>query len=174
MIKAAKTVSMRTVVAAFDPSSDPVSVITMWLRGTATLLAIFTMPTFALAQGGSVGGTIGKQNKSVSGSEQASPSRREARKPTAQSNPAQDAKPSACGNFFGVWTSGGGAWLYGKNDTTFSANGTARHSSGIIGTWTCQGGEIVLIWKDWTDDRIKLSSDGRRLDSLAGGKGYSR
>jgi hypothetical protein len=144
-----------------------------WFLGGMVLLAILTMPPSVLAQG-STGGTIGKQNKSVSGSDQASPPRPEAHKPVARSNPAQETKPSGCGNFFGVWTSGGGSWLYGKNDTTFSANGTARHSSGIVGTWTCQNGEIVLIWKDWDNDRIKLSADGKRLDSLAGGKGFSR
>lgn len=84
------------------------------------------------------------------------------------------ARSGGCGNFFGTWTSGGGSWLYGANDTTFGANGTARHSSGIVGTWTCSGSVIDLEWKDWDRDKLRLSPDGKRLDSLAGGKGFQR
>jgi hypothetical protein len=41
----------------------------LFFVGSAILLAIFAVRTTAFAQGGSTGGTIGKQNKSVSGSE---------------------------------------------------------------------------------------------------------
>jgi len=83
-------------------------------------------------------------------------------------------KSSGCGNFFGQWTSGGGSWLYGAGDTVFNSDGTAKHSSGIIGSWTCDGREIVLTWKNWDKDRLVLSNDGKRLNSVAGGKGFTR
>jgi hypothetical protein len=130
-----------------------------------------------LAQGGSTGGTIGKSGKSMSGGDDApAPRATPAAKSSTTAKRAADGASDkrGCGNFFGIWTSGGGSWLYGQNDTTFNANGTARHRSGIVGTWTCSNREIVLIWKDWDNDRLKLSADGKRLDSLAGGKGFSR
>jgi hypothetical protein len=142
----------------------------------ATLIALMlAAPAFAQ---GSAGGSIGKRDKSISRAHErrASPPPRAptARKAARRSSSDRPEKRASCGNFFGVWTSGGGSWLYGENDTTFNADGTARHLSGIQGTWTCEHGEIVLVWINWDNDRLKLSGDGKRLNSLAGGKGFSR
>ncbi len=144
--------------------------------GAAALIAIQAIGTPVLAQGGNVGGRIGKTDKSVIGDQTAPPSRTPAkRKRTATPATGQETRKStACGNFFGTWTSGGGAWLYGPNDTVIRADGTARHNSGIVGTWNCSGGEIVLEWKGWTTDRLKLSADGKHLNSVVGGKGFTR
>jgi len=131
-----------------------------------------------LAQAGDLGGQVGKKNRSISGVQETPapsktpPPKRRAAAPS-QDNP-QETKTTGCENFFGVWTSGGGSWLYGPNDTTFSAGGTALHNSGIVGTWRRSNGEIVLEWKSWDNDRLKLSADGKRLNSLVGGKGFTR
>lgn len=149
--------------------------------GAAILLAACTTMPSSFAQGGSTGGTIGKHEKSASGGEgEQAPSRRVSSSKRRQraSSPSFDGESTrqqkGCGSFFGTWTSGGGAWLYGPNDTVIRANGTARHTSGIVGVWTCNSGEIVLEWKNWTTDRLKLSADGNRLDSVEGGKGFTR
>jgi len=124
------------------------------------------------AQAGSTGGSLGKKGKSASGGEEASPRQTKPRSKASASAKTDSSK--SCGNFNGTWTSGGGSWLYGANDTVFRSNGTARHSSGIVGTWTCEDGVIDLDWKNWDHDRLKLSADGKRLDSLAGGRGFTR
>lgn len=143
----------------------------------AALLALATVTTASCqvtAQAGSAGGSLGKKGKSASGGDET---------PRQDARPKQRASAGAgvkagsskgCGNFSGTWTSGGGSWLYGANDTVFRADGSARHSSGIVGTWTCKDGVIDLIWKDWDHDQLKLSADGKRLDSVAGGRGFSR
>jgi hypothetical protein len=139
------------------------------------IAAAFPLSTPGFAQG-SIGGSIGKQGKSVSGGEETTTLPAKRRDPparTATENPPEK-KVSGCGNFFGTWTSGGGSWLFGENDTTISADGTARHLSGIVGNWTCSSGVVVLVWKNWATDKIKLSADGKRLDSVEGGKGFSR
>ena len=131
----------------------------------------FALATSAMAQAGSAGGSLGKTGKSASGGEPAT----ERAAPSPKKNTANAPREGkGCGNFFGTWTSGGGSWLYGANDTVFRADGSARHTSGIVGNWTCSDGVIDLEWKDWDQDRLKLSGDGKRLDSLAGGKGFSR
>jgi hypothetical protein len=128
--------------------------------------------SFALAQAGSIGGQIGKTDKSISGDD--GPSSHDRATKSKSGLGASGSEQRGCGNFFGTWTSGGGSWLYGASDTVFRSDGTARHSSGIVGSWTCSAGEIVLEWKNWDNDRLKLSSDGKRLNSLAGGRGFSR
>ncbi len=143
--------------------------VTAWLASPA-------MISQAAAQAGDIGGQIGKRNRTISGSQDKPPSQpapaRKSKRASTQRTPG--AASPGCGNFFGVWTSGGGAWLYGANDTVFRADGSARHNSGIIGAWRCSSGEIVLEWKNWDNDRLKLSADGKRLNSVIGGKGFTR
>jgi hypothetical protein len=129
-------------------------------------------PASVLAQGGSTGGTIGKQNKSVSGTEdKPTPSQR-----ATPSTPKRAGAPLArkgCGNIVGVWSWSGG--LFGSGDTEFRADGTASHRSGIVGTWVCRaGGEVYIDWKDWYKNRMKLSPDGKTLLNLEGGSTFSR
>jgi hypothetical protein len=118
-----------------------------------------------LAQAGSVGGVVGKQGKAVSGDvENPAP---------APSRKRGEAAAPPCGNIAGTWSWTGG--LFGKNDTVFSRNGTARHSSGIVGTWTCSGGNVFIDWKNWTKGTVKLSADGKQLINVTDGSvGFTR
>lgn len=137
------------------------------------LAALYT--NCAIAQLGSVGGSIGKRDKAATGQSDGgvSPQLKERPKRAVKKTGTPEQR-AGCGNFFGVWTSGGGSWLYGADDTVFSRNGTAKHSSGIKGSWSCKDGEIVLNWLNWDQDRLVLSADGKRLNSVVGGRGFSR
>lgn len=126
-----------------------------------------------IAQAGSIGGSIGKQGKSISGGEESSAPKQGTPSP-ARRAPSQDrstsrdqAKPG-CPSIAGTWSWTGG--LFGKNDTVFNQDGTARHRSGIVGTWTCRGGDIYLHWKNWWNGTLHLSADRRRLITVSSGK----
>jgi hypothetical protein len=107
-----------------------------------------------LAQAGSTGGTIGKQNKSVSGSDEGAAPRREVAKPPGQAS-------SPCAKLPGTWS-----WFV-NGDVTIRANGT--HVQGnLTGTWTCSNGQVVLVWSHGFTDRLTLSPDGNNLDGSNG------
>jgi hypothetical protein len=144
------------------------------LRRTALILAVLLAASpDALAQAGSTGGVIGKQGKSVSGGEEAATPKPEAtapaqRKPAPDRAAARQPAKSGCRSIAGTWNWSGG--LFGRNDTVFNSDGTARHKSGIVGTWTCTGGDIYLHWRNWWQGTLQLSADGRRLIDARNGK----
>lgn len=129
----------------------------------------------ALAQAGSTGGVIGKQDKSVSGESAAGDSRPAvpANKPSRSTGSRRDAggpsgkdetARSGCGRIPGVWTANG--WynaIYGRGDVVLGADGSARHVSGIVGTWICRGGHFVMDWKNWSHGEGSLSKDGNTV-----------
>jgi hypothetical protein len=147
------------------------------LAGFALLLWLFAagQQQVAFAQSGSTGGVIGKQDKSVSGgsvvedSQPAAPanklsrstgSKRTADKPSGQDETAR----SGCGRIPGVWTANG--WynaIYGRGDVVLGTDGSARHVSGIVGTWICRGGHFVMDWKNWAHGEGTLSKDGNTV-----------
>jgi hypothetical protein len=115
--------------------------------------------TAAVAQGqpGSTGGTIGKRDKSISGSatpDERSPSTRE-HKPHHSA-----AKSSSCGRIVGRWK-----WHF-DTKTVISSNGSARNSGGYTATWTCNEGQYVFVWSNGATDHILLSTDGNHLDAV--------
>jgi hypothetical protein len=121
----------------------------------ATLL--MTLPAEAFAQAGSTGGTLGESDKSVAGerdidSEQKSPrANRAAHRPTAERS------SSSCQRVVGTWD-----WFIGPT-VTFKDDGTGGNSLFTF-TWTCSGGNYVLVWSHGYTDRVKLSADGKSLD----------
>ena len=135
----------------------------------ACLVAV--MPAAAWAQAGNTGGSLGKHGKSASGdsAEPAAPPKPKRQKATASRSDSADGQPRArqgggCGNLAGVWTANG--WwngLYGRGDVTLNADGTARHASGIVGTWTCSGNHFGMTWKDWAHGEGTLSADGNTM-----------
>src|ERR1019366_4958793 len=91
----------------------------------------FANVSSALAQAGSIGGTIGKQDKSISGGE-------EADRPRAAPHPKRPAAKAqetssghSCGRIVGTWS-----WYLGVTETVFNQNGTVRNSGGNTGKWT--------------------------------------
>jgi hypothetical protein len=127
------------------------------------------------AGSGSTGGVIGNRGKSASGSVEptAGVPKTHHRKMRTSEISEKTSKRTSCGNIVGTWSWSGG--LFGADDTTFNADGTAVHKSGITGTWKCRaGGEIYIDWKDWYKNRMKLSPDGHTLTNLEGGSTFSR
>ena len=108
-----------------------------WIIATTLGIALSAAgASGAFAQAGSTGGTIGKQDKSVSGGEEkAEPKYQPSRVAPSHVNEAE------CAKLVGTWTWPGGM-------TTFNADHTMRHNSGNHGTWSCKGRDVTITWAD--------------------------
>ena len=126
----------------------------------------FANVSSALAQAGSIGGTIGKQDKSISGGE-------EADRPRAAPHPKRPAAKAqetssghSCSRIVGTWS-----WYLGVSESVFHKDGTARHSSsGVTGKWTCVGNTVSVTWSyDGTvrTDHITVSQDGNSISVVS-------
>jgi len=115
----------------------------------------------ALAQSGSVGGTIGKQDKSVSGGEE---QRTPRPKPASTATPKND----PCQKVVGSWS-----WIVaGMTDrATFLPNHTGTHTQGGNGEWSCSGGQYQVTWTLNRTDRFTLSADGATLSGTSSAMG---
>ena len=126
----------------------------------------FANVSSALAQAGSIGGTIGNQDKTISGGE-------EVDRPRAAPHPKRPATKSqerssgrSCDRIVGNWT-----WYLGLTETVFNQDGTGRNS-GASATWTCSGGERAVVrWHggmvSGAVDRVTISHDGNSLTVLS-------
>jgi hypothetical protein len=106
----------------------------------------------ARAQAGSTGGTIGKQNKSVSGSEEGTG--RPLKSP-------RKANVSGCAKAIGTW-----GWFNGGT-TIIKADGTAT-SEAATANWSCINGQVVITWSTGWNDRLSISADGNHLEGTNG------
>jgi hypothetical protein len=97
------------------------------------------MPVTAFSQAGSTGGSVGQQDKSVSGGGT-----------TKMHLPAPHVTVGSranmgCGRIVGAWTwsASGLSWKI-----VVKQNGIATHSidNGISGTWSCKGENYVFVW----------------------------
>lgn len=128
-------------------------------------------PQIFLAQAGSAGGTIGKQDKSLSGEERAEPPRRApAQKPRAASGPAKEAEPSRsadsrCRNIAGAWT-----WTSSLPTVgiALKSDGRAEATNGSIGRWSCAGGIFTVTWQNGVVDRLVVSETGTTMSGTSG------
>jgi hypothetical protein len=132
-----------------------------WRASTGiALLAVshlaFADLSSALAQAGSTGGTIGKQDKSVSGGNAPEDSRPSTRK---QKPPGSVAKNSSCGRVVGTWRWGNGATVVIKPSGSLS-------QSDFSGKWTCKEGQYVFVWSTGFTDRASLSTDGNHMEAV--------
>lgn len=109
--------------------------------------------TIVVAQAGKPGGASGKDVSNTLGNEYRAPPR-----------------PS-CPNIVGVWNSWASG-LFGQGDTTFKADGTATHRSGIPGVWRCESGKLMISWGGETPKEFKLTDN--KLVNPDGGVGFSR
>jgi hypothetical protein len=125
----------------------------IWIIAGALGIALSAGSSSAFAQAGSTGGTAVKQDKSVSGGEEAPPhvNHPPHRPPTEKSLAA------SCQSVVGTWD-----WFFGPS-VTFKEDGTG--GNGIFTfTWTCSNGRYVLTWNMGSVDRLKLSADNKGLD----------
>ena len=101
---------------------------------------------------GSVGGTVGRGKKDISGSSKKS------KTPSAKKKSSR-----GCSGLTGKWNSWA-SFLFGKGDVTFTRGGRLIHGSGIKGTWRCKGGRITVKWNgDPNYYKLKKSANGRQL-----------
>ena len=131
--------------------------------GSANLSAAF-------AQAGSIGGSVGKQDKTISGSEEADRPRAAPHPNPSGTKPHESASPHSCNRIVGRCS-----WYLGVSDSVFHRDGSALHpASGTPGKWTCAGDTVSVVWGTGgasRTDRITLLPDGNSIfvDSPWGG-----
>jgi hypothetical protein len=123
----------------------------------------------ALAQAGSIGGSIGRHDKSLSGDNAPPESTRSTKKQRSHrsvAKPSDEAsdnthinKRSCCTKIAGAWQ-----WVFGTT-TAVKADGSASNS-GNTATWSCKDGKYVFVWSNGWVDRASLSADGSRMDII--------
>ena len=128
----------------------------------------FANASLALAQAGSIGGTIGKQDKSLSGSEEADRPRTPPRPKLPAAKARETPSGHSCRSIAGTWSS----WAsgqFGPNDTRFNANGTITHPTSK-GTWTCENGQYMHVWATFgRRGPYRLSANGKQLIKIEDG-----
>ena len=129
---------------------------------------VFANGPLAWAEEGSAGGTIGKQEKSVSGTEETDTPRRTShpRRPVR----AERERPSgsSCRSIAGTWSSWASS-QFGHGDTHFNADGTMTHPASK-GTWSCENGEYVHVWATFgRRGPYRLSANGRQMIKVKDG-----
>lgn len=110
----------------------------------------------ALAQAGSVGGTIGNANKSVSG-EELTPSHHHVRQLGRRGERHRTARQggSACTKFIGLWKGAlGGDMVFKPDGTVVGVQPTDS------GSWSCKDEQLNVTWRSSEIDSCALSADG--------------
>lgn len=124
-------------------------------------------PAAAIAQAGSAGGSIGKQDKSAIGTErapQAAPAKQSPQATKHRRHRTDDGdEPRAntetgCRQIAGAWS-----WFNGL-DVVFSANGTGRATNGDTSDWTCNGGMYKVTWHFFGNvDMLTVTNNGKSI-----------
>ena len=114
----------------------------------------------AFAQAGNAGGTIGKQDKSISGGEPADTPRAALHPKQSITKPRETSSGHSCNRIVGTWS-----WAYGLTEMVFSKNGTVRQTvSGNTGKWSCTGTDVKAVFPASNSiDRMTMSEDGNSL-----------
>jgi hypothetical protein len=105
----------------------------------------------AFAQAGSTGGTVGKEDKSVSGGEEQTAPKSQTHR--SASAPAA-AKPSGCGQVVGAYKG------YSGIITVIKADGTTTLATGQEGIWTCANGRVTIVWNHGFTDHLTPKPGG--------------
>lgn len=114
----------------------------------------------ALGQAGSTGGTIGKQDKSISGGEEAARphAASPAKRPAANT---RETSGDSCGKIVGTWI-----WYRGVSETVFDQSGAMRNTFNT-GRWTCAGAAIRAKWATGDTESYTLSPDGSSMSVVS-------
>jgi hypothetical protein len=116
----------------------------------------------ALAQAGSAGGTIGKQDKSISGSEEPDTPRAAPQPKRAAAHEASSG--AACGRIVGTWN-----WVL-DGEVTTRPDGTYTYAfprARGAGRWSCRDGTRVVLRANGREDRMILSADGMTMTGVS-------
>jgi hypothetical protein len=136
-----------------------------WFLGVAFVVAMFTqvdaMTSSAVAQAGSIGGTLGKTDKSASGGdEQIDSSVAHRRRPPARhSAMTERSTVGSCQGIVGTWK-----WPLG-HDWVFDQNGSTHSTRGYTGNWRCDGGAVVINWSSGEIDHLTIAQDGHSFSN---------
>jgi len=129
-------------------------------RTCVLLAAAFVMlaaaPAPTLAQSGSMGGSIGKHEKTITGTEPAARPERHHKRAAPKSSEAPTTTRS-CGNVTGNWS-----WFNGGS-TAITKDGKTLHTTGEHGVWHCSGSTLVINWDAGWVDRLQLNASGSEL-----------
>jgi hypothetical protein len=129
---------------------------TACLTAIALLFALFSLATFtrpAFAQAGSAGGSVGKQDKSLSGGDDREPAQSKAPHKPARSMAEKSSKEKSGRPAAGCSIAGNYSYAF-QTVTVFTSGGTASNSAGPQGTWSCSGGRITVNWNTGYVDRL--------------------
>ena len=147
------------------------------MRGAAAkpvlaIIILFAGGSLAFGQAGSIGGTIGKTDKSILGGESAvephtpasSPSkgRRPINKRASQSSEVSVAGTN-CARIVGTWN-----WVSGE--VTAKSDGTYTYAvagNSGVGKWSCSHGAHVVLRANGHEDRMTLSDDGLKMTGVS-------
>jgi hypothetical protein len=100
-----------------------------------------------------VGSTASPEAETASPKAEAASPKAEAASPKAE---------AACPDIVGKWK--WSAWLLGPTEAAFYSDGSGRHSSGNIGTWTCDGAKVTIVWTSGRTDVGTVSEDENSLE----------
>lgn len=148
------------------------------MRILIAVLILAVADQAAFAQAGSVGGTIGKTDKSVSGDQDQPSARRERH---ASPSPGADSKSksagrkaqsrtqagdessaaparSSCGNIVGTWS-----WPNGSVMAFYKNGGAGTAGKPPGGTWRCSGSKIIAVFNNGGRDQYVVAPDGNSL-----------
>lgn len=165
-----------TVHAARAMVADGTSAVPASKQGTSADRRLLTAQ--AGSSGGSVvpPGSLGVKSKSISGGGEPAKTVAPKVERKSEKRPKERRKRSTassadrgCRHIAGTWTAPG--WwngIYGRSDVTFNSDGTARHRSGIVGTWSCKNREFEIHWKDWANGSGTVSDDGATISDRNG------
>lgn len=126
----------------------------------SVMLGSFAVTAKVFAQAGSIGGTVGKIDKSQSGTDQA-PSTRPAPKVRKQASAPRNVEASSCSKMPGNWS-----WFNYPN-VVIRPNGTAT-AGPFSASWSCNNDSVVMHWSHGYTDRLTLSRDGTHLEGTNG------
>ena len=125
--------------------------------------AMLSVPAIAQVQPGSTGGTIGKQDKSISGGE-------ELRTTKHKDLPVGSERGSVCTKVAGSYA---WSWLNQKTVVTLNPDGSSSATNGNMGNWTCAGRTITINWAFGGANVMNLSTDGGKLHGTNATAGIS-
>jgi hypothetical protein len=139
--------------------------VTLGIVGIICLTAFLAVDRVALGQAGSIGGTVGKTDKSVSGGEEPRDDSKSS-KPLRHAKAKERPEAGACDKLPGTWT-----WRsVGTHEVVIRSNGTAAGSLGVPARWSCTNGLAVIVWSIGAIERVTVSEDGKSLSGT--GNGY--
>jgi hypothetical protein len=124
------------------------------------IVGTFSVSSIAQVQPGSAGGTIGKQDKSISSGEDVD----RPRAVTPSKRPAAKAQETnhSCNRIVGTWS-----WYLGVSVSVFHKDGSAAHPvSGSTGKWSCTGDQVNVVWSyqgTLRTDHITVAQDGNSI-----------